>query len=144
MKIDNLFYVMLFIGLPLVFILGNTLRRLYHSDRTRVDKLEIQLEELQEQGIVVVTGSSVTGRSVMGREITKVIGPIVGYSSVSVDTSGKFQLAEREAMLDLTKKAIEEGANAVIDLRIMMGSPEQAGAQEKNPKITYMGTAVVV
>ena len=85
-----------------------------------------------------------TGNSVPGREIIKVIGPVIGFSAVSSDTTGKFQLAEREAMLSLLTKAREEGADAVIDLKMMTISFEQSGMEGATPKVTYVGTAVVL
>jgi hypothetical protein len=76
-------------GVPLALILGGCLRYLY-SQRKRTEQLENQIQELQEQVIVV------TGNSVPGRKITRVIGPVVGFSSMSSDNTGKFQQAERE------------------------------------------------
>ena len=138
MKIDSMFYEILLFGVPAVLISGGLLKYLQNSYLRKTEQLENRIEELQ-QDVIVVTGSSVPGR-----EIIKVIGPVVGFSTISSDTAGKFQQAEREAMLWLIKKARNEGANAVTDLKMTTGNPEQSGTGGTSPKVTYVGTAVLL
>jgi uncharacterized protein YbjQ (UPF0145 family) len=140
MIMDTFFYDVIdiyLLGVPLALILGGFLRHLHHLRRKRMEELENQIKELEGQ-VVIVTGSSVAGKI-----ITKVIGPVVGFSTMSSDNVGIFQQAEREAMLCLIKKAMEEGANAVIDLK-MKTSRQQPETERMNPRVTYMGTAVVM
>jgi uncharacterized protein YbjQ (UPF0145 family) len=47
-------------------------------------------------------------------------------------------------MLCLIKKAREEGASAVIDLKMETGSSEKSEGVGTNPKVTYLGTAVIM
>lgn len=138
MKIDSMFYEVLLFGIPIVLILGGLLKYVQRSYSRRTEQLENRIEELQEQ-VIVVTGSSLPGR-----EIMRVIGPVTGFSTVPSDAAGKFEQAEKEAMLWLIKKAHEQGANAVIDLKITIASPEPSGTGGTNPKVTYVGTAVLV
>jgi len=139
MIVDGFFNDMMdliLLGIPLALLLGGLLKYFHYTYVRKTERLQDQIKELEEQ-VVVVTGSSVPGK-----EVTRVVGPVTGFSAVFSGETGKFQQAEREAMLSLIKRARDQGANAVIDLK-MKGPGEQAEAGAMSPKVMYLGTAVI-
>ena len=140
MIFDKFFYDVIdiyLVVLPLALLLGGLLKYLHHSRRKKLEQLDNRIKEFEGQVVVVM------GDSVPGKKITRVIGPVVGFSDISSENAGKFQEAEREAMLCLIKRANDEGANGVIDLKMKTGGSEQSELDGRSPKVTYMGTAVV-
>ena len=139
MIIDGFFNDMvdlILLGIPLALILGGLLKYFHYTYHRKMEQLQNQIDELEEQ-VIVVTGSSVPGK-----KVTRVVGPVTGFSTVYSGEIGKFQQAEREAMLSLIRKALDQGANAVIDLK-MNGPGELVEVSGPAPKVTYLGTAVV-
>jgi len=114
--------------------------------RVKAEELDKQIQELSQR-VLFVTSSTVPGK-----EIKRVIGAVTGVSKTEASTDAEFKLAEKEALLDIMQKAIELGANAIVDLKMTTGSYEKRvwidiGSQKGYrmvSKVTYTGTAVIV
>lgn len=86
----------------------------------------------------------VTTPTVPGKEIKHVHGAITGNATTQASSNAQTNLAEKEALLDLLKKADLLGANAIVDLKLASTSHEQQGSKWMVSKIFYSGTALSV
>lgn len=106
--------------------------------RAKDTKLEATLADLRKD-VLIVSSSSIPGR-----EITRVFGNVTGISDTQASTKEEFVLAEKEAMHQLILEARSLGANAIIDLKLSMGSYQQQGSKWQVSQAVYNGTAVYV
>lgn len=94
---------------------------------------------IKRNDIVLVAASSIENR-----EIAKVIGEVTGTSQTQACSKELFELAEKEARLDLMENAQRLGANAVVSLKMISGSSGSEASIWHMSQTTYSGTAVVV
>ena len=74
--------------------------------------LDKQIQDLRQRILVV------TSDNIHGKEVKHVIGSVIGVSKTPAASSAEFNLAEKEAMLDIINNAISIGANAITDLKM--------------------------
>ncbi|WKZ32044.1 MAG: heavy metal-binding domain-containing protein [Thermodesulfobacteriota bacterium] len=98
---------------------------------------EKKCKELGEK-ILVVTSSAIPGKEL------DIIGVVSGVSDTAASFGEEFKLAEKEALYNLMNRALELGANGVVDLKMSTGSYQQQGSQWMVSKVTYTGTAVLI
>lgn len=140
------FYLFLFFLCVLIIFYLTIVKKREETARVKAEELDKQIQELSQR-VLVVTSSTVPGK-----EIKRVIGAVTGVSKTEASTDAEFKLAEKEALLDIMQKAIELGANAIVDLKMTTGSYEKRvwidiGSQKGYrmvSKVTYTGTAVIV
>lgn len=101
-------------------------------------ELDGVLAELRQQVLVVASSS------IPGKEIKRVFGTVTGISQTQAVCKQEFALAEKEAMYQLILEAQKLGANAVIDLKAVMGTYQQQGSQWQVSQTVYNGTAVLI
>jgi len=139
------------IGVPeliVLIIILTIIYRIFFSKKMGekiVNKLAQPKENLDEaikiiqENILVVTTNTISGKT-----ISKTLGAVSGNSShYGSDCYGSAMIhfsaesAERQAMLCIMQKALEMGANAIIDLKITNSG---VGVQTR---VMYSGTAVI-
>lgn len=98
---------------------------------------EEKCKELGEK-VLVVTSSAIPGKEL------EIIGVVSGVSDTAASFGEEFKLAEKEALYNLMNRALELGANGVVDLKMSTGSYQQQGSQWMVSKVTYTGTAVLI
>ncbi|MHB1428961.1 MAG: heavy metal-binding domain-containing protein [Rhodocyclaceae bacterium] len=134
-----------FIGMaPVVAILAATLIAIFWhrknklSDSPALNRINQELDALQKTMLLTTTDS------IPDVEITKTLGYVEALSDVEVASDRDYRLAERDALLRLTKAAQAKGANAVIGIRKAYAGYDQSGSQWRISRVTYNGTAVMV
>lgn len=110
------------------------------TKKTLESSLDIDARLFNKRNDLVVVATA----SIPHKEITRVLGNVTGTSTTQACTKELFELAEKEARLDLIEKAQLLGANAVVDLKLLSGSYEQDGSIWHLSQTVYGGTAVVV
>ncbi len=110
------------------------------TKKTLESSLDIDAKLFNKRNDIVVVATS----SIPHRDVARVIGNVTGTSDTQVCSKELFELAEKEARLDLIEKAQLLGANAVVDLKLISGSYEQEGSIWHLTQTVYSGTAVVV
>lgn len=132
---DYVFWVP-FIAIALVVLFGPKSRDKKAIATTKT--LDGILDTYKSRIIVVTTPT------VPGKEIKHVHGAITGNATTQASSDAETNLAEKEALLDLLKKADQIGANAVVDLKLASTSYEQQGSKWMVSKIFYSGTALSI
>jgi hypothetical protein len=100
--------------------------------------LDDDLQTIQKR-IVLASTESITNR-----DIARTIGYVEFLSEIEAVSDSDYRVAERDALLGLSKKALACGANAIIGLRKTSAHYDQAGSRWRVSRIAYAGTAVVV
>ena len=97
-------------------------------------------EELNnlKKDILVVSSPDIPGKTVKN-----VLGLVRGISGQAT-TEEKFNLAEAEALKNMINNAMSIGANAIISVRLTIGSYDQQGSEWHSSQAVYIGTAVVI
>lgn len=108
-----------------------------HRATAKLADAEQKCKKLGER-VLVVTSSAIPGKEL------DIIGVVSGVSDTAASFGEEFKLAEKEALYNLMNRALELGANGVIDLKMSTGSYEQQGSQWMVSKVTYTGTAVQI
>ncbi len=126
-----------FFGLFFFFIMRITLKAKKQSREVP----EINVTELSDPRRKVLV---VSANVIPGKEIKDVIGHVCATSRIEASTPRQAEAAEKDAMLNLMKSALEMGANAVIDAKFSTGTFEQQGSKWMVSKAYYSGTAVVI
>lgn len=94
-----------------------------------------------------------TSDAIPDRATEQVLGPATGISRIPASNDDERKLAEREAMHSLIKQALQMGANAILDLKMVEDSYEHTDPKKllvlpavtfTATKVTYAGTAVKV
>jgi uncharacterized protein YbjQ (UPF0145 family) len=111
-----------------------------NTKKTLESSLDIDAKLFNRRNDIVVVATS----SIPHRDIARVLGNVTGTSNTQACTKELFELAEKEARLDLIEKAQLLGANAVVDMKIISGSYEPEGSIWHLSQTVYSGTAVVV
>jgi uncharacterized protein YbjQ (UPF0145 family) len=78
------------------------------------------------------------------KEVKQVIGSVTGTSNTQVCNQQLFELAEKEARLDIIEKAQRLGANAIVNLKLTSGAYEPQASIWQISQAVYDGTAVIV
>lgn len=105
----------------------------------QLDQLERELDLIKNQ-ILLVTTDDLPG---IGIGIAKTIGYVEALSPTEAASDWEYRLAEKDALLRLTQKARDIGANAVVGIRKINAHYDQAGSQWRVSRVTYCGTAVI-
>ncbi|TKI69658.1 heavy metal-binding domain-containing protein [Sulfurimonas crateris] len=87
---------------------------------------------------------SISGSSIPGKEVKKIIGMVRGVSDTQASRKEEFELAEKEALYKMLMEAKSLGANAVIDIKLNTGTYERQGSKWQVSQAVYNGTAVEV
>ena len=112
--------------------------REHRKVKRTIPELEEELREIQRK-IAVSTGDSVPGW-----EVVETLGIARGISDTAANTKASFNLAEKEALLNMLKTAQGMGANGVINVRSTSGTYEMMGFKWQVSQVIYTGTAVKV
>ena len=105
--------------------------------KPQLDQLERELDLIKSQILLVTTDE------VPGIRIAKTLGYIEALSPTEAASDWEYRLAEKDALLRLTQKARDIGANAVVGIRKTNAHYDQAGSQWRVSRVTYCGTAVI-
>jgi uncharacterized protein YbjQ (UPF0145 family) len=140
---EFLLFVPLLMLVVVVFLLGAgvlLIFLIYSSRRAREKSVLVEsaLQSLRNQ-IVVVTGSTVPGS-----QITRIIGLVRGVSDTQASSKEEFALAEKEALFNMLSEARKVGASAVIEARLSTGTYQQQGSKWQVSQAVYSGTAVEI
>lgn len=65
-------------------------------------------------------------------------------STIEVASDADYRLAECDALLNLSRNAVDKGANAIVGLRKTHAHYDQPGSQWRVSRVIYSGTAAVV
>ena len=97
-------------------------------------------EELNnlKKDILVVSSPDIPGKT-----IKNVLGLVRGISGQAT-TEAEFNKAEAEALKNMINNAVSIGANAIISVRLTIGSYDQQGSEWHSSQAVYIGTAVVI
>ena len=102
--------------------------------------IDAKIAEMKNK-IIIVSGSSIPEK-----RIIKAIGLVRGISDTKAATKEEFSLIEKEALYNMLKEANNQGANAIIDIKLTTGTYKEGQAMQSLRTISqaiYMGTAVV-
>lgn len=133
----------LFASLPLMALLlaGFALlvwnRRDKASTERKVSQLDQELDLIRNKLTLVGT------EGFPGGKILETIGYIDATSDIEATSAWEYRLAEREAMLKLTRSALSIGANALIGVRKVNSGYDQAGSRWRVARVSYCGTAIL-
>ncbi|CBE69663.1 MAG: hypothetical protein F9K13_11700 [Candidatus Methylomirabilis oxygeniifera] len=109
--------------------------------------LDKEIQYFQNRVIIV------TENAIPGRATEQVLGPATGISRIPASNDDERKLAEREAMHSLIKQALQMGANAILDLKMVEESYEHTDPKKllvlpavtfTATKVTYAGTSAKV
>jgi len=81
---------------------------------------------------------------VPAQPILRTIGFVESMSAIEAASDADYRIAERDALLELARKALAKGANAIVGLRKTNAHYDQSGSQWRISRVAYSGTAVVV
>lgn len=128
------------IPLIIVFLLSTSIAHAVGGkDRKRFQTdLGNELVSLQQRIFAVTTPS------IPGHEVVRSFGIVRGIAPDSAGSDAEFQIAEQEALLEILRAADRLGANAVVDLKLVIGSYETQGSKWMSARPMYSGTAVVI
>ncbi len=104
----------------------------------RLHQMDTELESLKLRLLLVSTDA------VPAQPILRTIGFVESMSAIEAASDADYQIAERDALLELARKALAKGANAIVGLRKTNAHYDQSGSQWRISRVAYSGTAVVV
>lgn len=134
--------VVLFIAFVIFIALLKSLFTI--PQRQRKVKAETKMSEITEElnnlkkDILVVSSPDIPGKTVKN-----VLGLVRGISGQAT-TEAEFNKAEAEALKNMINNAVSIGANAIISVRLTIGSYDQQGSEWHSSQAVYIGTAVVI
>lgn len=112
-------------------------RRVKTVDHRRMDRMLLELEAIKHQVLLVSTDLPPS------RAATRTIGYLESVSAVEAASDADYRLAETDALLNLARKALAQGANAIVGLRKTHAHYDQPGSQWRVSRVIYSGTAIV-
>lgn len=123
-------------------IIAFVLKCIFSPSKTKTleHTLDIDAKLFNKRNDIVVVASS----SVPHRDVARVIGSVTGVSTTQPCSKEQFELAEKEAKLELIEKAQSLGANAVVDLKMTSGAYDPNASIWHHSPVACSGTAVVV
>jgi len=132
-------FIVLFVGFAIISFGGV---RCLTSGRiekavNKAKDIDAKIAEMKNKIIIV------NGTSIPGKRIVKAIGLVRGISDTKATTKEEFALIEKEALYNMLKEADNQGANAIIDIKLTTGTYEAQGSQWQSSQAIYTGTAVV-
>ena len=113
-------------------------RRNKAVDQRRMDRMLSDLEAIKHQVLLVSTDQPPS------KAVTRTIGYLEFVSTVEVASDADYRLAECDALLNLARNAVAQGANAIVGLRKTHAHYDQPGSQWRVSRVIYSGTATVV
>lgn len=113
-------------------------RRIKAVDHRRMDRMLLELEAIKHQVLLISTDQPPS------RAATRTIGYLESVSAVEAASDADYRLAETDALLNLARNAVAQGANAIVGLRKTHAHYDQPGSQWRVSRVIYSGTAVVV
>jgi len=136
--------ILFVVGVIIVFLFfKGSVKCVNSSIEDRIEKavnkakdIDAKIAEMKNR-IIIVNGSSIPGK-----RIIKAIGLVRGISDTKATTKEEFALIEKEALYNMLKEANNQGANAIIDIKLTTGTYEAQGNRQSSQAI-YTGTAVV-
>lgn len=120
-----------------------------HTYRLKWRRIALDKEIKYFQNRVTVA----TADAIPDRVTEQVLGPATGISRIPASNDDERKLAEREAMHSLIKQALQMGANAILDLKMVEESYEHTDPKKllvlpavtfTATKVTYTGTSAKV
>lgn len=113
-------------------------RRNKTADHRRMDRMLSDLEAIKHQVLLVSTDQPPS------KAVIRTLGYLESVSSVEVASDADYRLAECDALLNLARNAVAQGANAIVGLRKTHAHYDQPGSQWRVSRVIYSGTAAVV
>ena len=136
--------LILFFGIFIFFIFIVPLFKMISRQRQREIAAETKRSEITEEmnnlkkDILVVSSPDIPGKT-----IKNVLGLVRGISGQAT-TEAEFNKAEVEALRNMINNAVSIGANAIVSVRLTIGSYDQQGSKWQSSQAVYIGTAVVI
>ena len=113
-------------------------RRNKTADHRRMDRMLSDLEAIKHQVLLVSTDQPPS------KVVIRTLGYLESVSTVEVASDADYRLAECDALLNLARNAVAQGANAIVGLRKTHAHYDQPGSQWRVSRVIYSGTAAVV
>lgn len=113
-------------------------RRNKTVDHRRMDRMLSDLETIKHQ-VLLVSNDLPPSRAAI-----RTIGYLESVSAVEAASDADYRLAETDALLNLARNALAQGANAIVGLRKTHAHYDQPGSQWRVSRVIYSGTAVVL
>jgi len=113
-------------------------RRNKTADHRRLDRMLSDLEAIKHQVLLVSTDQPPS------KAVIRTLGYLESVSTVEVASDADYRLAECDALLNLARNAVAQGANAIVGLRKTHAHYDQPGSQWRVSRVIYSGTAAVV
>lgn len=113
-------------------------RRNKTADHRRLDRMLSDLEAIKHQVQLVSTDQPPS------KAVIRMLGYLESVSTVEVASDADYRLAECDALLNLARNAVAQGANAIVGLRKTHAHYDQPGSQWRVSRVIYSGTAAVV
>ena len=113
-------------------------RRNKTADHRRMDRMLSDLEGIKHQVLLVSTDQPPS------KVVIRMLGYLESVSTVEVASDADYRLAECDALLNLARNAVAQGANAIVGLRKTHAHYDQPGSQWRVSRVIYSGTAAVV
>ena len=113
-------------------------RRNKTADHRRMDRMLSDLEAIKHQVLLVSTDQPPS------KVVIRMLGYLESVSTVEVASDADYRLAECDALLNLARNAVAQGANAIVGLRKTHAHYDQPGSQWRVSRVIYSGTAAVV
>jgi hypothetical protein len=107
-------------------------------DQRRMNRMLSDLEAIKHQVLLVSTDQPPS------RAVIRTIGYLESTSTIEVASDADYRLAECDALLNLSRNAVDKGANAIVGLRKTHAHYDQPGSQWRVSRVIYSGTAAVV
>lgn len=113
-------------------------RRNKAVDQLRMNRMLSDLDAIKRQVLLVSTDQPPS------RAVIRTLGYLESVSTVEVASDADYRLAECDALLNLARNAVAQGANAIVGLRKTHAHYDQPGSHWRVSRVIYSGTAVVV
>ena len=113
-------------------------RRNKTADHRRMDRMLSDLEAIKHQVLLASTDQPPS------KVVIRTLGYLESVSTVEVASDADYRLAECDALLNLARNAVAQGANAIVGLRKTHAHYDQPGSQWRVSRVIYSGTAAVV
>jgi len=116
------------------FCSNSAIKGRFEKAVNKAKDIDAKIAEMKNK-IIIVNGSSIPEK-----RIIKAIGLVRGISDTIATTKEEFALIEKEALYNMLKEANNQGANAIIDIKLTTGT---YGSELQSSQAIYTGTAVV-
>lgn len=134
----NLLPTIALFGMFAFFMMYLPFRRRNRRAQEILEACSLEMGEFRNRVLVVSSGV------IPGKVIREVLGHVSGTSRIEASTPQEADAAEKQAMLNLMKNALDMGGNAVLDAKLSCSTFERQGSRWMVSKAYYTGTAAVI